>query len=185
MPQTSTNTPTSSGQGGRRSRVHCNTDRTDTDTAGGPRPQGPGGVRGHFSHFFMFFGRFRGREAFQRVPGGRSYLLTKYELKRTHLDLIHLILDDFSTFFRGSRPGWGTTFVSLGCCPGGERETEPNRPNRHTDPVRNRTDRPSATLRGAPRGPGCPWGPQGPQDKQGTLAEGICYRCMSPHCTHV
>ena len=72
----------------------------------------------------VVFQKLSGRSC--RVPGGRSYLLTKYQPKRTHLDPIHLIFDDFSAFFRGSRPGWGTTFVSLGCCPGGERETEPN-----------------------------------------------------------
>ena len=79
-------------------------------TGGNRGPQGPPRApraQGHFSHFSVFFGCFRGRGAFQGVPGGRGSVLTKYEPKRTHLDLIHHIFDDFSVFFRGSRPGWG------------------------------------------------------------------------------
>ena len=44
---------------------------------------------------FCVFGRFGGPEAFQRLPGGRGSLLTKYEPKLPHLDLIHPIFDDF------------------------------------------------------------------------------------------
>ena len=63
---------------------------------GAPRaPPGRGSRGGLFLHVFQFFGCFRGPEAFQRVPGGRGYLLTKYEPKWTHLDLIHAIFDDF------------------------------------------------------------------------------------------
>ena len=54
-----------------------------------------GGPWGHLFASFCNFCRFRGPEAFQRLPGGRGYLLTKYEPKRTHLDLIHAIFDDF------------------------------------------------------------------------------------------
>ena len=56
---------------------------------------GPQGGPGPFSHFFNLFGRFRGREAFQRFPGARTSVLTKYQPKRTHLDPIHHIFHDF------------------------------------------------------------------------------------------
>ena len=56
----------------------------------GPMEAPMGGPWGLFFVFVVFFvSRFRGPEAFQRLPGGRGYLLTKYEPKRTHLDLIH------------------------------------------------------------------------------------------------
>ena len=81
---------------------------TSVKCTGGAAPQrsatgghrAPGGPRAFFAFFFvfMFFGRFKKGEAFH---GGRSYLLTKYQPKRTHLDPIHHIFDDFFTFFRG------------------------------------------------------------------------------------
>ena len=43
----------------------------------------------------MFFGW---REAFQGVPGGCSYLLTKYQPKRTHLAPVPHILEDYSQY---------------------------------------------------------------------------------------
>ena len=48
---------------------------------------------------------FRGREAFRGVSGGRGSVLTKFQLKRRHLDLIHAIL---AWIQAGSRldPAW-------------------------------------------------------------------------------
>ena len=73
-------------------------------TGGNRGPQGPPRAPrapGHFSHFSVFFCRFEGREAFHRVPGDHGSVLTKYQPKRTHLDPVHPIFDDFSSFFRG------------------------------------------------------------------------------------
>ena len=36
--------------------------------------------------------------AFQGVPGGRGYILTKFGLKRRHLDLVHARFHDFWLF---------------------------------------------------------------------------------------
>ena len=50
---------------------------------------------GDFCGFFGFLGGFRGREAFRGVSGGCGSVLTKFGLKRRHLDLIHARFDDF------------------------------------------------------------------------------------------
>ena len=44
--------------------------------------------KGGKSVTFCFF-CFGSPEAFQRGPGGRGYVLTRYGLKSTHLDLVH------------------------------------------------------------------------------------------------
>ena len=69
------------------------------------------GGKGKFYGFFGFFdflGGFGGPEGFQGVPGGRGYILTKFGLKRRHLDLIHTKFHDFAPFQAESSlyPGW-------------------------------------------------------------------------------
>ena len=54
----------------------------------------------HFCDFcdvFSVLGAGRHSRDFQRVPGGRGSVLTKYQPKRTHLDPIHHMFDDFSS----------------------------------------------------------------------------------------
>ena len=46
----------------------------------------------------MIFDGFGGREGFQGVHGGRGYVVTKFGLKRRHLDLIHTTFHDFAPF---------------------------------------------------------------------------------------
>ena len=60
------------------------------------------GGKGKFYGFFGFFDFLRGfggPEGFQGVPGGRGYILTKFGLKRRHLDLVHARFHDFGLFF--------------------------------------------------------------------------------------
>ena len=63
----------------------------------GPGPQG-----GDFPDFWPFSGfwaGFGGFWAFQGVPGGRGFILTKFVVKRRHLDLVQAGIDDFGQFF--------------------------------------------------------------------------------------
>ena len=39
-----------------------------------------------------------GLEAFRGVPGGRGYIVTKFQPKRRHLDLFHARFHDFAQF---------------------------------------------------------------------------------------
>ena len=61
-----------------------------------------------FSDFLILLGGLGGPEGFQGVPGGRGYILTKFGLKRRHLDLIHTKFHDFAPFQAESSlyPGW-------------------------------------------------------------------------------
>ena len=69
---------------------------------GGPRgAPGPPWAPEAFFESFLIFCHFGSREAFQGVPGGRSYLLTKYQPKLKHLHPIHHIFEDFSSLFQG------------------------------------------------------------------------------------
>ena len=72
---------------------------------GNRRKKGEGGI---FSIFAAFWGGFGSPEGFQGVPGGCGYVVTKFGLKRRHLDLIHAKCHDFAPFQAESRlnPAW-------------------------------------------------------------------------------
>ena len=62
----------------------------------------------------MIFERFLVREAFQRVPRGSGSVLTKYQLKRRHLDLIHDRFHDFAAFScKNHISVWATDTICL------------------------------------------------------------------------
>ena len=58
---------------------------------------GKGGKIGNL-RIFLIFGGFGSPKGFQGVHGGRGYVVTKFGLKRRHLDLIHTTFHDFAPF---------------------------------------------------------------------------------------
>ena len=60
--------------------------------------QGGRGEKLEICGFWGFWGVLGVRRGSQGVHGGRGYVVTKFGLKRRHLDLIHTTFHDFAPF---------------------------------------------------------------------------------------